>query len=86
MAFRVKYTSNGDYENWFSFDKQYAIYKFMRLYQLNLMKILNGALDLEDQKFLDVTIYFHLFLSIKISTQNGASRHCYQVLYLEDTI
>lgn len=32
LAFRLKYTSSGDYDSHFSFDGRYAIYKFLGLY------------------------------------------------------
>jgi hypothetical protein len=32
LAFRFKYTSSGDYTNYFSFNDRYAIYKFLGLY------------------------------------------------------
>lgn len=34
LAFRFKYTASGDYNNLFSFNEKYAIYKFLGLYAL----------------------------------------------------
>lgn len=34
LAFRFKYTSSGDYNNLFSFDHRFAIYKFLGLYAI----------------------------------------------------
>ena len=34
LAFRFRYSSNGDYNKWISFDQRYAIYKFLGIYAI----------------------------------------------------